>query len=194
MKLYIYPQNLKATANLWLWGLRDFAILCVGLLVSFVALTQLGLLLPLALTAAWAFLTIRMEDLTVLDFIRFAAKFTFQGSAQQYSCQSADLGGLGLLCAEGVFRQHQAGRHSAHPDGSWFALFVQRPPWLHRWIFSVVQADLRSVPDGFPPDGTAVFRAAHISGQYAPGSGRYAGSRGGAEDRSAVWPGQLCKS
>ena len=25
MKLYIYPQNLKATANLWLWSLRDFA-------------------------------------------------------------------------------------------------------------------------------------------------------------------------
>ena len=30
MKLYIYPQNLKATANLWLWSLRDFALICVG--------------------------------------------------------------------------------------------------------------------------------------------------------------------
>ena len=30
MKLYIYPQNLKATANLWLWCLRDFALICVG--------------------------------------------------------------------------------------------------------------------------------------------------------------------
>lgn len=83
MKTYFYPQNLKATANLWLWGLRDFAILCVGLLVSFAALTQLGLLLPLALTAAWAFLTIRLEDLTVLDFIRFAAKFTIS-TQQEY--------------------------------------------------------------------------------------------------------------
>ena len=26
MTPYLYPQNLKATANLWLWGLRDFAI------------------------------------------------------------------------------------------------------------------------------------------------------------------------
>ena len=34
MKTYLYPQNLKATANLWLWSLRDFAILCVALLVS----------------------------------------------------------------------------------------------------------------------------------------------------------------
>ena len=35
MKLYIYPQNLKATANLWLWCLRDFALICVGLLLLF---------------------------------------------------------------------------------------------------------------------------------------------------------------
>ena len=68
MKTYFYPQNLKATANLWLWSLRDFAILCIGLLFSFAALTQLGLLLPLALSAAWAFLTIRPSDLTVLDY------------------------------------------------------------------------------------------------------------------------------
>ena len=83
MKTYFYPQNLKATANLWLWGLRDFAILCVWLLLSFVALTQLGLLLPLALTAAWAFLTIRMDDLTILDYIRFVAKFTIS-TQQEY--------------------------------------------------------------------------------------------------------------
>lgn len=83
MKTYFYPQNLKATANLWLWSLRDFAILCIGLLFSFAALTQLGLLLPLALSAAWAFLTIRLEDLTVLDFIRFAAKFTIS-TQQEY--------------------------------------------------------------------------------------------------------------
>ena len=47
------------------------------------ALTQIGLLLPLALTAAFAFLSIRMEDLTVLDYIRFAAKFTLS-TQQEY--------------------------------------------------------------------------------------------------------------
>ena len=47
------------------------------------ALTQMGLLLPLALTAAFAFLSIRMEDLTVLDYIRFAAKFTIS-TQQEY--------------------------------------------------------------------------------------------------------------
>ena len=33
---YIYPQNLKAKANLWLWGLRDFVILSVAVLISVV--------------------------------------------------------------------------------------------------------------------------------------------------------------
>ena len=84
MKTYFYPQNLKATANLWLWSLRDFAILCIGLLFSFAALPQLGLLLPLALSAAWAFLTIRPSDLTVLDYIRFVTKFTISTQQEYY--------------------------------------------------------------------------------------------------------------
>ena len=33
MKTYLYPQNLKARANLWLWSLRDFVILCADVLV-----------------------------------------------------------------------------------------------------------------------------------------------------------------
>lgn len=83
MIVYIYPQNLKATANLWLWCLRDFAIICVGLLVSVLALTQLGLVLPLALTAAFAFLSIRMEETIVLDYLRYAGRFLLF-SQQEY--------------------------------------------------------------------------------------------------------------
>ena len=40
MTQYIYPQNLKATANLWLWSLRDFVILAVAALLSVLALVQ----------------------------------------------------------------------------------------------------------------------------------------------------------
>ena len=36
MTQYLYPQNLKATANLWLWGLRDFCILGIAALLSIV--------------------------------------------------------------------------------------------------------------------------------------------------------------
>lgn len=44
MKQYLYPQNLKATANLWLWSLKDFAILGVSALLSVVILVQLRFL------------------------------------------------------------------------------------------------------------------------------------------------------
>ena len=52
MTQYLYPQNLKAKANLWLWGLRDFTILCVAILLSAVVLVHSGILLPAAGQAA----------------------------------------------------------------------------------------------------------------------------------------------
>ncbi|MBC5787050.1 MULTISPECIES: hypothetical protein [Clostridiaceae] len=75
MKKYIYPQNLKAAANLWLWSLRDFAILCIALLLSVLSLVQLGFVLPLALSICYAFLTIRLSEVTILDFIRYAVRY-----------------------------------------------------------------------------------------------------------------------
>ena len=75
MNHYIYPQNLKATASLWLWGMRDFVILSVAALLSAVALVRLHWLLPLALTLCFGFLTIRHDESTILDFIRWAARY-----------------------------------------------------------------------------------------------------------------------
>ena len=54
MTHYIYPQNLKAAANMWLWSLRDFAIMGVAALLSIV----------------------------ILDFIRYAGRYFI--TTQQY--------------------------------------------------------------------------------------------------------------
>ena len=75
MKTYLYPQNLRATANLWLWSLRDFAIMCVAFLLSILILSQTRVVIPLALTLAFGFLSIRFTDTTVLDYISYAAKY-----------------------------------------------------------------------------------------------------------------------
>lgn len=75
MTTYLYPQNLKATANLWLWSLRDFAIICIALLLSILILAQMQIFIPLVVTLCFCFLTIRLEDTTVLDFIRYAVKY-----------------------------------------------------------------------------------------------------------------------
>lgn len=61
MTHYIYPQNLKATANMWLWSLRDFAIMGVAALISIVILVELHLMLPAAATLCYGFLTIRIQ-------------------------------------------------------------------------------------------------------------------------------------
>lgn len=45
-------------------------------------MAQMGFLVPLALTAGYAFLSIRMEDTTVLDFMRYAIRHFI--STQQY--------------------------------------------------------------------------------------------------------------
>ena len=72
---YIYPQNLKATAHLWLWSLRDFTVLCIAALLSVLLLVELHWLLPAALTMGFAFLSIRTDDVTILDYVRYAARY-----------------------------------------------------------------------------------------------------------------------
>lgn len=74
MKTYIYPQNLKAKPHLWLWGLRDFVILALCVLLSLVLLMHSGQMLPLAVTLCFAFMTIRMDDTTVMDYLGYATR------------------------------------------------------------------------------------------------------------------------
>ena len=73
--MYIYPDHLRAKATLWLWQLRDIGIIGVALLLSVLAISQLGLALPIVMTAVYAFLTIQFEDTSILNFIRYACAF-----------------------------------------------------------------------------------------------------------------------
>lgn len=82
MTQYLYPQNLKATANLWLWSLKDFCILGIAALLSIVILVQTRFVVPPAVTLCYGFLTIRMDDTTVLDFMKYAVRYFI--STQQY--------------------------------------------------------------------------------------------------------------
>ena len=82
MTTYLYPQNLRATASLWLWGMRDFSILCVAALFSVVALVRIGFIIPAVVTLCFGFVTIRLEDATVMDFLQYAACYFL--STQQH--------------------------------------------------------------------------------------------------------------
>ncbi len=82
MTQYLYPQNLTAKANLWLWGMRDFIIIVIAAIISIVLLVEFGWLVPAALTLCFAFLTIRKDEITVLDYIQYAVRYFI--SKQQY--------------------------------------------------------------------------------------------------------------
>lgn len=75
--MYIYPENLKAAPTLFLWRLKDLAVIGVGALISVLALSQIGLTIPIVITLAYAFLAIRFEDTSILDFLRYAVRYFF---------------------------------------------------------------------------------------------------------------------
>lgn len=62
---------------MWLWELRDLSAIGIGLLLSLAALVRWGFAPPLVGTALYAFLSIRVEDTNILDFLRCAVCFLF---------------------------------------------------------------------------------------------------------------------
>lgn len=78
--MYIYPDNLAAKATLWLWELKDLAIIGIGFLIGIFSLVRTGALLPLALVVAYGFLSIRFDNTSILDFIRYAAAYFLHAS------------------------------------------------------------------------------------------------------------------
>ncbi len=75
--IYIYPDNLRAKPKLWLWELKDIAVIGIGFLLSVLALTQGAGMFLMVLTVLYAFLSIRMEGASILDFLRYAVCFLF---------------------------------------------------------------------------------------------------------------------
>ncbi len=75
--MFIYPDNLRAKAKLWLWELKDIAVIGIGFLLSVLALTQGAGMFLMVLTVLYAFLSIRMDGASILDFLRCAVCFLF---------------------------------------------------------------------------------------------------------------------
>lgn len=73
---------MRASATLWLWSLKDFAIIVIAALFSALALATTKILIPAVLTAVYAFLSIRSDETTVLDFIKYGVRYFI--STQQY--------------------------------------------------------------------------------------------------------------
>ena len=84
--MYMYPDNLKGKPMLWLWYLSDIGIIGIGAIFSVIAISQLSFFVPLLMVACYAFLTIRFQDTSIFDFIKYACAF-FITSQQLYYWQ-----------------------------------------------------------------------------------------------------------
>ena len=89
MKTYIYPENLRATVKLWFWNVRDFCIICAGIILSALLFAKLGMVAPLALTACFAFLSLRTDDTAIMDYMFNAVRF-FLTSQQKFMWRKDD--------------------------------------------------------------------------------------------------------
>ena len=63
--------------------MKDFVILCIAVLISVMLFTWFGWLIPAVLAMIYAFLTIKKDDITVLDFIKHAVRY-FMSNQQYY--------------------------------------------------------------------------------------------------------------
>lgn len=73
---------MRTQVKLWFWTLRDIIILGVALTVSVISWAKLNFIVPAALTVLYGFLTIRIDEYSILDFMKRAWRYFV--STQQY--------------------------------------------------------------------------------------------------------------
>lgn len=73
--MYIYPENLRAKATLGLWELRDIMIIGGALVPGIVIYTRTRMMLFIIVAAVYAFLSIKLDDISIMDFIKYATAF-----------------------------------------------------------------------------------------------------------------------
>ena len=75
MKTYIYPRNLSATPIQWLWSLPAVAGIALLGVVSVFSALYFRLWIPLYITVAFAVMTIRVGENTILKMLKHSIRF-----------------------------------------------------------------------------------------------------------------------
>ena len=83
MRTYIYPENLRASVKLWFWSVRDFIIICAGIIISVAVFAKFLCGIPAAATICYALMSLRADKVSVLDYLSNAVSFFLLGQ-QEY--------------------------------------------------------------------------------------------------------------
>ena len=81
MKTYIYPENLKQKAKLWLWELKDIVIIGTGIILAVYLLAETSILIPFCIVGVYAFMSMRIDEVSLLDYLKYSVRFLI--SSQQ---------------------------------------------------------------------------------------------------------------
>ena len=81
--MFIYPENLSQKPKLWLWHLKDIAFIGIFGMISIFLYMQIDLVVPGAIVITYAIMTVRFDDVSILDFIVYALKY-FIFSQQEF--------------------------------------------------------------------------------------------------------------
>ena len=73
---------MRTEAKLWFWSLKDVTILAIALTLSVVSWAKLNFIVPAAMTLVYGFISMRLDETSVLDYIRRAARYLL--TTQQY--------------------------------------------------------------------------------------------------------------
>ncbi len=90
IKIYIYPENLKSKATLFLWELKDIGIIGILSIIAIYILVKIGIIIPIALVLTYSFLTIKYEETSILDFLKYACSFFIKQQVYEWSEESIE--------------------------------------------------------------------------------------------------------
>ncbi len=72
---YLYPKNLKRKAKVWFWSLGDAVRVGAAVLVAVLLSLLLKSVTPLAATLCYAIFAARFDEVSVLDYLRWAIRY-----------------------------------------------------------------------------------------------------------------------
>ena len=87
--MYIYPENLKTKAKLAVWELRDIIIIASTFIFGIFVFSQTKMMLPMILSGVYAFLTIKVDEISIKDFLIYATRF-FITKQQHFEWRQSD--------------------------------------------------------------------------------------------------------
>lgn len=73
--MYLYPNNLKSKPSLWLWYLKDIVLVGILTLISVFIYAQFNNINLLVGVAVYAILSLRFDDLSILDILTHLCRF-----------------------------------------------------------------------------------------------------------------------